>query len=177
MRTQAFEEFCPACGHKNEAGVTSCKFCGGRLSLAVADPHTTGEVDTLDRGPLDLREQFPGGLIPPSAGIALYLPGIPTAIAVRMDQSFIVGRADADADESLVDLTAFDGFGQGVSRQHVMIRPARNGYDIIDLESRNGTWINDERLVPSRSYPLPSQAHIRLGMMKLFVAYQPRSGS
>ena len=34
----------------------------------------------------------------------------------------------------------------GVSRQHASIRGDASGYSITDLSSRNGTFVNDERL-------------------------------
>jgi pSer/pThr/pTyr-binding forkhead associated (FHA) protein len=54
----------------------------------------------------------------------------------------------------------------------VIIRQARNGYEVLDLGSVNGTWLNDERLAPHRSYPLASGSHLRLGRMQLLVLYQ-----
>jgi len=44
---------------------------------------------------------------------------------------------------------------------------------VLDLGSANGTWLNDERLLPYKSYPLASGSHLRLGRMRLFVLYRP----
>jgi len=45
------------------------------------------------------------------------------------------------------------------------------GYEILDLDSANGTWLNNERLTPHKHYPLTSGSHLRLGGMHLFVLY------
>lgn len=34
----------------------------------------------------------------------------------------------------------------GLSRVHATIRRRDNGYEIVDLKSRNGTWVNGERI-------------------------------
>src|SRR5881275_1373813 len=41
------------------------------------------------------------------------------------------------------DLVLDDG---QVSRAHALIKRTANGYALVDLESANGTWINDQRV-------------------------------
>lgn len=53
-----------------------------------------------------------------------------------------------------------------------MIRRTELGYDVIDLSSSNGTWINDERLTPNRPHPLVSGSQLRLARMRLFVLFR-----
>jgi len=59
----------------------------------------------------------------------------------------------------------------GVSRRHAIIRRAEFGFEIIDLTSRNGTWLNEKQLVPNRPYPFASGAQVRLGRMRLLIVY------
>jgi len=54
-----------------------------------------------------------------------------------------------------------------------MIRRTEHGYEVIDLSSRNGTWLNDDQLVPDKPYPLASGSQLRLAKMRLFVLYRP----
>ena len=61
----------------------------------------------------------------------------------------------------------------GLSRRHVVIRRTDEGYQLLDLGSVNGTWLEEERLVPHQLYPLPSGSHLRLGRMRLLVLYRP----
>jgi hypothetical protein len=172
MRTVGFDRFCPACGHKNTAGVSACRICGTAFDVAVAEPNTTRQVDDPG-GASEFNEQFIGGLSLPESGIAFYVAGVSTPIAVLTEPSFIIGRGVPEtAVGGLVDLSAHDGFAMGVSRQHALVRAEPKGYSVVDLESRNGTWLNDQRLVPNRAYPLPSHAQLRLAMMRLFVVYR-----
>lgn len=52
--------------------------------------------------------------------------------------------------------------GAGVSRVHAVITKQENGIFIEDMESTNGTWINDEKIVPGRKYPINSGDTVRL---------------
>jgi pSer/pThr/pTyr-binding forkhead associated (FHA) protein len=51
-------------------------------------------------------------------------------------------------------------------------RQVKDGCEIINLDSTNGTWLNELRLVPNKPYPLTSGAQIRLGRMHLFTIYR-----
>jgi pSer/pThr/pTyr-binding forkhead associated (FHA) protein len=46
---------------------------------------------------------------------------------------------------------------------------------VVDLGSRNGSWLNGERLVPNKPYPLASGAELRIGKMRLVIVYHPAS--
>lgn len=50
-----------------------------------------------------------------------------------------------------------------VSRRHTEIRPAGQGHILIDLGSRNGTFINKRRIVPHVGYLLPPGDEISIG--------------
>ena len=74
--------------------------------------------------------------------------------------------------QSLVlDLTDLNAANLGVSKRHAMIRRSGSGFEVLDLSSRNGTWLNAERLVPNRPYPFASGSQIRIGQMRLLVVY------
>jgi len=57
-----------------------------------------------------------------------------------------------------------------------MIRREVNGYEVIDLSSRNGTWLNDDQLIPNKPYSLASGSQLRLARMRLFVLYRTVAG-
>ncbi len=52
--------------------------------------------------------------------------------------------------------------GMGVSRVHAVITKQEDGIFIEDMESTNGTWINDEKIVPGRKYSINSGDTVRL---------------
>jgi pSer/pThr/pTyr-binding forkhead associated (FHA) protein len=47
-----------------------------------------------------------------------------------------------------------------------------NGYQITDLGSTNGTWVNDVRLIPNQPTFLPNAAQVRIGRMELYFLYR-----
>lgn len=109
----------------------------------------------------------------PKQGIAVYFAETTKPFVVRTDREFIIGRSLIPTSEPLLDLSDFNGFKMGLSRRHAMIRRAGSGYEIIDLSSTNGTWLNDKRLTPYAPYPLPSGSRLLLSRIRLFVFYRP----
>ena len=78
----------------------------------------------------------------PAEGISFYVMRLASAITVRGNKEFFIGRdVDEDIWKPLVDLAELDGYAMGVSRRHALIRPTKNGYEVIDLFSTNGTWL------------------------------------
>ncbi len=62
----------------------------------------------------------------------------------------------------------------GVSRQHAMIARQDDAFQIIDLRSSWGTYVNGERIAPLEPYHLPADALIGLGSPKpLLRFYDP----
>ena len=70
-----------------------------------------------------------------------------------------------------VDLTDFGAIDNGISRVHALIRKTPRGYQITDLESTNGTWHENQRLIPRKPHSLESGDRIRLGRLNILVFY------
>jgi len=108
----------------------------------------------------------------PENGIAFFFVDESLPFELRIDSEFVIGRKTDDSPERMVDLVNYDAFGHGVSRRHAKIRRTQTGYEIIDLESTNGTWINEQRLAPNKPYALTSGSMIRLGRMRMYVTFK-----
>jgi pSer/pThr/pTyr-binding forkhead associated (FHA) protein len=54
----------------------------------------------------------------------------------------------------------------------VRIQLVGSGYQITDLGSMNGTWVNEVRLVANQPAILPNAARVRLGQMELYFTYR-----
>jgi len=79
------------------------------------------------------------------------------------------------SDSILLDLGPYNGYSLGVSRRHAFIRQTEKGYEIIDLESTNGTQLNGIRMVPKQPYNLENGSVIRVGNLFLYVVFHSKS--
>lgn len=85
----------------------------------------------------------------------------------------IIGRLDSRT-EALphVDLSAFDGSNQGVSRRHAAVERHDDVLFVNDLGSRNGTYLNGKLVKPNNPRILRSGDEIRIGYLLLLVKYK-----
>ncbi|MBN1933979.1 MAG: FHA domain-containing protein [Anaerolineae bacterium] len=72
-----------------------------------------------------------------------------------------------------VDLSFEDRSTMAVSRRHARIIGWHNRYEIEDLGSSNGTWINNKRLNNEQKQPLKVGDVVRLGRCIFFVTVGP----
>ena len=168
------ENFCPVCKNKNELEAIVCRHCGAALEDPYTDPGARTKTTDM---PALVMERIRNWSIDESAlpenGIALYVEGASDPAYIDSKGEFVIGRKVGTTSEGLLDLSPSGGYHLGVSRRHAAVRRSEHGYEMLDLGSANGTWLNDERLVPHKSYPLASGSHLRLGRMRLFVLYRP----
>jgi hypothetical protein len=172
------ENVCPACTHKNDLEAVVCGHCGVALDDPFMDPGAktkTTDMPALvphSRGDEPKDWSFAAATIP-AHGIAMYVEGASGPAYIDASGEVVIGRKAEGTSEGLLDLAPFGGYHLGLSRRHAVIRRTEHGYEVLDLGSVNGTWLNDERLVPHKAYPLTSGSHLRLGSMRLFVLYRP----
>ncbi|SRR6266498_1711582 len=171
------ENICPVCKTKNEPEATVCVHCGAALVDPLLDSgYKTKTTDMQALTPemikeWSLKEEKPAAV--PDSGISFYVDGHSMPAYIDPEGEFVLGRKAEKTSEMLLDLAPFGGYSLGISRRHAVIRRTEDGYKVLDLGSVNGTWLNEERLVPHQSYPLPSGSHLRLGRMRLLVLYRP----
>ena len=167
------DRLCPVCKNKNEMEAILCGHCGAVLDDPFMDPGA--KTRTTDMPALD-PEKFKGWSLDetavPEGGIAIYLEGLFNPAYIDTKGEFVIGRQADTTSESLLDLAPFGGYHLGLSRRHAIIRRIDDRCEVLDLGSVNGTWLNNERLVPHKAYPLPSGSHLRLGSMRLTVLYR-----
>jgi len=167
------EKFCPLCTSSNDVEAIACWNCGARLDDPFMDPGArtkTTDMPALD--PAMFRDWPIDEAAIPASGIAVYLKGISKPAYVDLNGEFVIGRKGEEPSEDLLDLAPWGGYHLGLSRRHAVIRRTTHGYEVLDLGSVNGTWLNEERLAPHKPYPLASGSHLRLGSMQLFVLYR-----
>ena len=85
----------------------------------------------------------------------------------------MLGRTDAELskDPIDVDFANADAAENGVSHEHAVVQVTRNQVFIKDFNSRNGTYINEQELLPMREYPLSNGDEIVLGRLRVRVEF------
>ncbi len=171
-------KLCPSCGKENENTASVCAYCGAQLDednatriLSTPD-NPDGQVGT----PAVHTESFIDIALIPEGGLGIYIAGEFKPIYVKINKELVIGRVTEAGwanPETILDLSDQNAAGLGVSRQHVMIRRTATGFEVIDLSSRNGTWLNAEQLIPNKPYPFASGSQLRIGRMRLLIMYHP----
>ena len=104
--------------------------------------------------------------------IELRVVGTAATIRVQVHETMMIGRADPSKGIiPAVDLSAHNGQGLGVSRQHAVILVKDNRIFIKDLGSVNGTNLNSAALAPQKEYRLRHGDEITIGQIRLQVRF------
>jgi len=148
--------FCTNCGHRNPEGSNFCASCGSPLKDDGGHDTTVtfmaGELDTdLDHEIHISPDELEGG-----RGVLIVKRGPNAGSKFFLDtDSTVVGR-HPDSDIFLDDIT--------VSRRHAEIRRGSSGFELHDVGSLNGTYVNRNRVEEGR---LHSGDEIQIGKFKL----------
>jgi hypothetical protein len=102
--------------------------------------------------------------------IALRLVQFQMQMIFDLEGTVIVGRAHPDSGYYPdIDLSAFGGGDQGVSREHLYFKLDGERVVIIDNHSANGTRLNGQTLKPGEVYPIRNGDELALGLMEIQV--------
>lgn len=71
-----------------------------------------------------------------------------------------------------IDLSKYEAFERGVSRQHALLGRTSKGLTITDLTSFNGTYIDDTPIPPLKPIPLHNEAQLRMGTLLIQVFFR-----
>jgi hypothetical protein len=166
-------KFCLVCKNRNDQDAIVCVHCGTSLESFDSESSTTQTTDVQ----VTISGEPPAWLYDesavPAGSIAIYVEGASKPIFSSSNDEFVIGRKVDIFTEGLLDLSGLGGYHLGLSRRHARIRRAGSGYEVTDLSSSNGTWLNDERLTPNQPYSLPNGSQLRLARMRLFVVFHP----
>lgn len=150
---------CGACGHPNPLGANYCSSCGSPLTDRD-DEHSTLSVPVDEFPPVDEEHVFDEAEIEPGTGMLLVRRGPNAGSRYVLDHPVTSLGRHPDSRVFLDDVT--------VSRRHAEIRRTGDGYEVVDVGSLNGTYLNRERVDRG---PLHDGDLIQVGKFKLmFVA-------
>lgn len=71
-----------------------------------------------------------------------------------------------------IDLSRYDAFDRGISRQHALLTKTTKGLSLTDLGSLNGTYVAERPLPPMVPVPLQNETLVRFGSLAVLVFYR-----
>lgn len=98
--------------------------------------------------------------------------GSPATVQMRLKDVMVMGRADPESNLfPEIDLTPFDALSKGVSRRHAVILVRNGRVTVKDLDSTNGTRLNNFELIKETEYRLRHGDELALGQLHLQVLF------
>ena len=177
MNVNTSAKLCSVCHNENDETAIVCTHCGAWLeenpTRIVAIPENVAGPSSA---PAAHPESFIDMALIPEGGVGIHVAGEFKPYYVHIYKELILGRTSEVTLEAVLDLSDANAANVGVSRRHAMIRRTATGFEVVDLASRNGTWLNAERLAPNRPYPFASGSQLRMGQMRMLIMYHPVSG-
>jgi len=165
---------CLTCGHNNSEDARFCEACGASLHTGGGPTTSVPESARVSRpGPSGFSRAAQGGL-PAGARLVLLCPedGRRFTFEPRA-QTALLGRPDPVTRLKVdMDLTGQDGQARGLSRRHARLHYLNGHYQLEDLESLNGTYLNERKLRPYLPEVLHDGDRIRLGDVSLVVSLE-----
>lgn len=165
--------FCPHCGKPNNQGDNYCYACGHVLAM-----QRTGETQELDDdSALEPEVRWGSAYFGPGLRLVLMVRGGAHPLEFAVDKEMVLGRFSPGHHlKPDIDLAPYDAENLGVSRLHALIRRDDNTVHLVDLSSRNHTFVNGQRLFPREVRALHNGDEIRLGRLPIRVLFRAESG-
>lgn len=171
--TPAKVKICTKCQYKNQYDAVLCFKCGTLLPILDTLPVSPDEIpgDKL----IDMRHEMKTIQHSRLYNGALFLYVLENAQSTIIvdKQNMVLGREDPGSKPTPGDLSRFNAYAMGLSRNHAQITYEEGHYILEDLGSANGTWVNGRRLPPHEAYPLKNEDLIWLGKLVLTVYLAP----
>lgn len=85
---------------------------------------------------------------------------------------WLLGRFDQTDHPNQIDLNPYGARQKGVSRLHLQLHVQDELLYATDLNSSNGTYLNDIRLVPNKATFVPNGAILLLGVFPIQIVFR-----
>lgn len=107
--------------------------------------------------------------------ITFVIPSSGRRVILKQVREVEIGRKDLIKGlDPALDLSLDNGAKNGVSRLHAIIKFTQLGPALIDLNSTNGTLLNNYRLPPQNPYLLHSGDEVRFGHLLTHIFIEQR---
>lgn len=101
------------------------------------------------------------------------IEGVSSSFVLHPTERLVMGRMDPQfAPEHFLDLSPYQAHTKGVSRMHAAISQMGHTLMLTDLGSTNGTFLNEQRLMPNQPRILRDGDMIRLGHLVMYARFK-----
>lgn len=166
---------CPNCQSQQLDGTIFCAECGASL-FSAPQHHSTSLIEPkkiAQPKPTHAPEAAPT-VAPAEIRLTIHILSSNRQIRLPHQQEFLIGRRDdARGIHPDIDLNEDGGYDAGVSRRHALIIWKDDHYEVEDLSSANGTFVNDRRVAGQARHPLRNGDELRCGMLGIRIEISP----
>lgn len=162
---------CPRCQHNmTDDTLLVCEKCGYNLEESPAEQTT---IQRSDIGPLNaIISGWGKSTYQKRNRVFIHIQNAGEPITICPEDEFRFGRYHKDGPSPDLDLSPYGAQEKGVSRIHAALQCEGNSLQIVDLDSTNGTYLNEEQLTPNQPHILRSGDMIRLGQLVFYVYFE-----
>ena len=160
---------CPNCQHDNPDILSHCLKCDTPLDQKTVSPHTIHVSDVMREMIDAILKETVLILTPENLTFRVGEQFVSTPI----DTKLFIGSDAAMTLPSFMDLSPYLDINFGISRLHaVIVRYDDYHFQVMDLDSTNGSAIDDEQLEPFHLYHLEDDMMLQLGKCPIHVIYE-----
>jgi len=147
---------CKQCASTNPPASRFCSACGSSLDAPRATSDDTKLIPVTTPDAPEEEMAVPTGEVPAGQGVLVVKRGPNAGSRYVLEGSAVTAGRAPDSDIFLDDVT--------VSRRHASFVPSGSSYEVRDVGSLNGTYLNRERI---ESAPLSNGDEVQIGKFRL----------
>lgn len=106
--------------------------------------------------------------------IVMFLDTYREPVTRIVERQITLGRQNPSASPASVEHVNLEDYGaldKGVSRMHLSIRRIGKHYEVEDLSSANGTYINGSQIPPHQAHVLKNGDEVQLGDLRIHIYF------
>ena len=167
---------CPECQLEELQGTLFCSNCGAALIRddnqvrTRARPFSKSDQGDSDPAPLVGKRTQP---VEGARKLRFIIPLSGRQVVLPLGNRLEIGRSDPHRDiKPDLDLSHDGGAEAGVSRHHAAIVQTAQGLAVMDLDSVNGTWVNNYRIAPRLPFAINNGDELKLGQLVIHLFFE-----
>lgn len=149
-------KICPSCGLENPVNETMC----GRCMADISSVEPVNDIDVSESKIIN-NPQLSSGATVIEKNDSLCFEAVDGSGKFYVESGAVIGR-EAAGSEYLKKY-------QTVSRRHAQLKFNNSSWDIEDLNSTNGTWINERKIEANKANPIKSGDIVAFSRSCVFV--------